>query len=151
MGGPDAALKDNDDLIVWIGAIVAVSVLGLLGYLALHQSSYVTPSGQNPLRPHAGQPVSYLLVGTENLEAAGIAGRLLRVIVPVGISRVDLDATLRQAVTDERHREPMVGEITVYAYGPNDDTRGHYTYGKLDWVPEDRYSEEIAAGLADKN
>jgi hypothetical protein len=143
-------MKPNDDSMVWVGTTVAVLALGVFAYLALPHNNYVTRSGQNPLRPHAGQPVSYLLVGTDLLDTTTIRGRSLRIIVPVGISRVDLDATLRQAVSDERRREPEVGEIIVFAYGPNDDTQGDYTYGKVDRTPDDRYLMEIAPGVEDR-
>lgn len=142
----------------WIAVLVMVSAFGALSWFALHRDDYVTPAGRNPLSLRAGQPVSYLLLETQDADIADGSGpairrRSLRVIVPVGISRADLDATLRQVMAVERRKAAAADQIEVLAYGPNDNTKGPFTYGRADWArgSGDNYSVEISPGVGDKN
>jgi hypothetical protein len=73
-----------------------------------------------------------------------------RVLMPVGISEVELKSTMIQVVLDETSKNKDIDEISVVAYDRKEDANGIYTLGMLKWCPNGKW-EGVTAKIASSN
>lgn len=68
-----------------------------------------------------------------------------RIIVPLGRTRAEVEATLRRAAR-ELHEETNADAIGIYAYRPQDDPSGQYSVGRAILAPNGDWSEAGSSG-----
>jgi len=73
-----------------------------------------------------------------------------KIVVSSDISKEDLKATMKHIVVQETKNNPDIDEIVVFAYDREEDSKGAYTFGKMEWCPNGNW-DGVTPGIASSN
>jgi hypothetical protein len=73
-----------------------------------------------------------------------------KIVVSSDISKEELKATMKHLVVQETKNNPDIDEIVVFAYDREEDSKGAYTFGKMEWCPNGNW-DGVTPGIASSN
>lgn len=73
-----------------------------------------------------------------------------KIVVSSDISKEELKATMKHIVVQETKNNPDIDEIVVFAYDREEDSKGAYTFGKMEWCPNGNW-DGVTPGIASSN